>query len=59
MGHALATQVLVGPEPMKWQPVPSVAPIAVQVAKVVALPSPHAVAAVQQSQFIGEGLLRC
>ena len=43
--RAPATQVLVGPEPIRWQPVPSAAPIAVQVAVFVELPSPQTVAA--------------
>lgn len=37
--------VLVDPEPAKWQPVPSDAPIYLQVARFVALPSVHIVAA--------------
>ena len=44
---APGTQVLVGPLPLKWQAEPSAAPIAVQVLKVVALPSPQAVAVMQ------------
>ncbi len=40
-----AVQVLVGPEPTKWQAVPSDVPIAVQVARDVELPSVQVVAA--------------
>ena len=47
-----ATQVLVDPEPTKWQPVPSDAPIAVQVAVLVVLPSVQTVAVYgKENQF--------
>ena len=38
-----AAQILVDPEPLNWQLVPSDPPIAVQVARFVALPSLQAV----------------
>jgi hypothetical protein len=39
------TQVLFAPKPEKWQPMPIFAPMAVQVAWLVVLPSVHTVAA--------------